>query len=229
MQEVGCHSRRRVSRTFFENSARVDKVCSREHSNRGKGAYPIGGFVTSRLWASVGNRRAAAKRQAPAGTCPSWSGGELGIRRPACGGAQRPRAGALGPRRSRVAPSRVRIPIAGARRQKGRRPLAPAPHGLAESWGFEPQIGSLLYSLSRRAPSASRSALRDVVLTNHTPTDGLLQHKLIEERTSPPQCRFSWRERHPRKSVRRGSRRRCPRWSRPARQHGQACQRCVGA
>ena len=39
-------------------------------------------------------------------------------------------------------------------------PLRGRRHNLAESWGFEPQMASLPYSLSRRAPSASRSALQ---------------------------------------------------------------------
>ena len=55
-----------------------------------------------------------------------------------------------------------------AHKQK-RTPLSrnPFKSQLAESWGFEPQKGLLVpYSLSRRAPSASRSALR--VLWDHT-------------------------------------------------------------
>ena len=84
-------------------------------------------------------------------------------------------------------------------------PMTGARSILAESWGFEPQIGSLLYSLSRRAPSASRSALRDVVLTNHTPTDGLLQHKLIEELPSSPQCQRDAAQRSPTRSDRAAS------------------------
>ena len=68
-----------------------------------------------------------------------------------------------------VAPSRVRIPSADLWQQKSRYVSVPARLIMAESWGFEPQIGSLLYSLSRRAPSASRSALQYAVLRNHTP------------------------------------------------------------
>lgn len=51
----------------------------------------------------------------------------------------------------------VRIPVRAT--HKKRAPYLGPRYYLAESWGFEPQMASLPYSLSRRAPSASRSAL----------------------------------------------------------------------
>ena len=81
--------------------------------------------------------------------------------RVACGNAHGPRRFAPRPVTGHwpVTTLRFESPMRTRGMKKGRYSLVPARFILAESWGFEPQIGSLLYSLSRRAPSASRSAL----------------------------------------------------------------------
>lgn len=58
-------------------------------------------------------------------------------------------------------PSRVRIPSLLSPHKKGPQMGPFFQVILAESWGFEPQMPFGAYSLSRRAPSASRSALRN--------------------------------------------------------------------